>query len=121
MANGTDPAEIPDNYFATISEDGTNITMSATGANPPSFVIWYGEDGPYLCDMDFYLDLSGKSPAGKPALKTGKVEKGLLQMKRAARMQVKKHVFPAFYKAEPQDTTSGRLDRNSTNALKHHR
>ena len=118
MANGTDPAEIPDNYFATISEDGTNITMSATGANPPSFVVWYGEDGPYVCDMDFYLDLSGKSPADKPALKTGKVEKGLLQMKRAARMQVKRPVFPAFYKAESQDAASGRLDRNSTNALK---
>lgn len=118
MANGTDPAEIPDNYFATISEDGTNITMSATGANPPSFVVWYGEDGPYVCDMDFYLDLSGKSSADKPALKTGKVEKGLLQMKRAARMQVKRPVFPAFYKAESQDAASGRLDRNSTNALK---
>ena len=118
MENGDDPAAIPDQFFGELSEDGTLITMSATGTNTPSFVVWYGTDGPYLCDMDFYLDLSGNEPAGKPALKTGKVEKGLAKIMRAGMMQVKAPVFPAFYKAVPQGAASCRLDRTCVKNLK---
>ena len=118
MENGDDPAAIPDQFFGELSEDGTRITMSATGMNPPSFIVWYGTDGPYLCDMDFFLDLSGNEPAGKPALKTGKVEKGLAKIMRAGMMQVKAPVFPAFYKAVPQGAASPRLDRTCVKNLK---
>lgn len=122
MANGKDPDEIPTSFFGELSEDGTRITMSATGGNPSSFVVWYGEDGAYLCDMDFYLDLDGKEPAAKPAtLKTGKIEKGLQQIRRANRMNVKAPVFPAFYKAVPRGAASGKLDRKVVNPLKSRR
>lgn len=122
MANGKDPNEIPASFFGKLSDEGKRITMSATGGNPSSFVVWYGEDGPYLCDMDFYLDLDGTAPAAKPViLKTGKVEKGLAQIQRANRMNVKAPVFPAFYKANPQGIVSGKLDRKAVKNLRNRR
>lgn len=120
IANGTDADEIPDSYYGFLSEDGTTVTAAPTGGNPSNFIVWFGEDGPYLCDMDFYLSLTGAEPAGLPALKTDKVEKGLAKMQRAALKQVKAPVFPAFYKAEPQGAT-GKLDRSKENPVKRRR
>lgn len=117
IAAGKDPDAIPDEYYGLLSEDGSTITAEPVDANPSSFIVWYGAAGPYLCDMSFYLSLTGQEPAGKPTLKTGKVEKGLAQMKRAALKQVKAPIFPAFYKAEPQGATAKKLDRNAVITL----
>ncbi len=120
IANGIDPDNIPDMYYGFLSDDGTVITADPTDDNPSNFIVWFGEDGPYLCDMDFYLDLTGGQASSKPALKTGKVEKGLTKMKRATLKQVKAPVFPAFYKAVPQGA-AGKLDRSKVNPLKSRR
>lgn len=116
---GADPDALPAVLFASM-EDGT-ITESATGVqNMPSFLNFYGaeQDGPYLCDMDFYLSISGKMPSGKPAmLKTGKVEKGLAKMNRVSMKKVKTPAFPAFYTAVPQGSKAS-YDRHSSIARK---
>ena len=120
---GKEPDEIPDQFFGTLSEDGTQITMEPTGGNPSDFILWFGGEGPYLCDMYFYLDLTGAAPAPAhaPALKTGKVEKALAKMKLAGMPKVKAAAFPAFYKAEPQGAASVKLDRNVSKTLKSRR
>lgn len=120
---GMDPDDLPDYFFGMLSEDGTQITMEPTGGNPSDFVLWFGNEGPYLCDMYFYLDLTGAAPAPAhaPALKTGKVEKALAKMKLAGMPKVKTAAFPAFYKAVPQGAASGKLDRNVCKPLKSRR
>ena len=120
---GMEPDDLPDYFFGTLNEEGTLITMEPTGGNPSDFILWFGGEGPYLCDMYFYLDLAGGAgaPAHKSALKTGKVEKALAKMKLAGMPKVKAAAFPAFYKAVPQGAASVKLDRNVSKQLKSRR
>ncbi|MDE6548497.1 MAG: hypothetical protein K2L22_05830 [Muribaculaceae bacterium] len=120
---GMEPDDLPDYFFGTLNEEGTQITMEPTGGNPSDFILWFGGEGPYLCDMYFYLDLAGGAgaPAHAPALKTGKVEKALAKMKLAGMPKVKAAAFPAFYKAVPQGAASVKLDRNVSKQLKSRR
>lgn len=112
MAQGVNPDEIPDNFFATLT-DGTNIFMDATGGNTPSFVCWYGDDGAYKLDMAFYLDLTGKAPEGKPASK--KAASTFAKIIRDANPAFKAPAFPAFYKA--QKHADLKVDRNLSRKL----
>lgn len=116
--------EIPALLWGTY--DSGKVSLNATGNEDlPSFLMYMGQAGPYLADMDFFVDMNSGSAAAAPAKKAKKSVMGKLTPRAFRTASFKKPVFPAIYKAtfkkDAVKTKKGASKLTKMSTTRHHR
>lgn len=65
MANGTHPEIIPDIMWGSFKDNKITLGAFNGAAQNSDLLVYFGDAGPYLCDVDFTLDLA--PVAAKPS------------------------------------------------------
>lgn len=63
MDNGKPASALPAIYWGTMKDDVISFAPFNGAAPNSNFIFFSGSDGPYLCDVQFTLDLSPDAPA----------------------------------------------------------
>lgn len=100
LANEVDFSQIPLSLFGTVTNDVVSLPAAAEGTN---FVFYVGNDGPYICNMDFSISIKpnvAAAPAKKASKFSGKLNFNAIK----ANLGMKQLHFPARFiaaKAQP--------------------